>query len=159
MKIAIQVTTNNLGDIVVEEIEERSTTNPEDQKAILVELLVKALYKITASYRVPKEMLDLGDEEYVDANTRHREQQKEPRPSTADRNRQLRESISEPNVQSIDPCGNCILDECCGSKEHTDIKNEDVNYDSEDNLIINDYEIPAVEEFLRILRNNQMLGQ
>lgn len=165
MKIAVQINTNNLGDIVVEELEERSTTNPEDQRAILVELLYKALYKITASYKIPREMLDLGDEEYVDAKTRHVEAQKEPKPSSAERNRQLRESMFGDNTDFNPSCNEdsrcpCSENSICDTEDPNDYSstegdiNSDEKSNDEDFLVIQEHELPAIEQFLKILRQN-----
>lgn len=49
----------------------QNTTNPQDQQAIIVELLYEMLYKAKAAYRIPDEMLDIGD--YIPAKLRQRE--------------------------------------------------------------------------------------
>ena len=67
----MQVETATLGDIVLEQVENQNTTNPQDQQAILVELVYEILYKVKAVYGIPDEMLDIGD--YVPAKLRPRE--------------------------------------------------------------------------------------
>lgn len=71
MKIVMQIETANLGDMGLEQTELQNTTNPQDQQAILVELLYELLYKIKAAYRIPDEMLDIGD--YIPSKLRPRE--------------------------------------------------------------------------------------
>lgn len=68
MKVSIQIQTPTLGDMVIEESNDKTTTNKEDQRAIIVELLYEVLYKVQAAYRIPKEMLDIGD--YTQASDR-----------------------------------------------------------------------------------------
>lgn len=141
MKIIIQVATATLGDIAIEETNEKNTTNPDDQRAILVELLYEAIYKIQASYRIPTEMLDMG--EYTSADVRHQELLKQPRESSAERNR-LAQDIEK--------------QECCGQGGCCD---SSVNEDSEQNiegdveLYIEDHEVPAIQMFLAALRSGQ----
>jgi len=67
----MQVETATLGDIVLEQVENQNTTNPQDQQAIVVELIYELLYKVKAVYRIPDEMLDIGD--YVPSKLRPRE--------------------------------------------------------------------------------------
>lgn len=71
MKITMQVETATLGDIVLEQVENQNTTNPQDQQAIIVELVYEVLYKVKAVYGIPDAMLDIGD--YIPAKLRPRE--------------------------------------------------------------------------------------
>lgn len=50
----------------------QNTTNLQDQQAVMVELLYETLYKVKAAYRIPDEMLDIGN--YIPAKLRPREQ-------------------------------------------------------------------------------------
>lgn len=90
MKIAIQVATATMGDIVIETSEEKNTTNVEQQKGVLVELLWDAIRKIKAVYQIEDGMLDLDD--YETADERHQKHLAIPKPSTAEFNRQQREA-------------------------------------------------------------------
>lgn len=49
----------------------QTTTNLQDQQAIIVELMYEVLYKVKAVYRIPDAMLDIG--EYIPAKLRPRE--------------------------------------------------------------------------------------
>lgn len=71
MKVVIQIETSTLGDVVFEQVDGQTTTNPTDQQAIIVELLYEVIYKVKASYRISDEMLDIGD--YIPAKLRKRE--------------------------------------------------------------------------------------
>ena len=70
MKVVTQIETATLGDIVLEQTDMQTTTNLQDQQAIIVELLYEILYKVKAAYRIPDAMLDIGD--YVPAKLRPR---------------------------------------------------------------------------------------
>jgi len=61
IKVVIQVETATLGDSGFEQSELQNTTNPQEQQAILVELLYEILFKVKAAYAIPDEMLDIGD--------------------------------------------------------------------------------------------------
>jgi hypothetical protein len=91
VKIILQISTSTLGDMAIEETEDKTTTNREDQKAIIVELLAQALYKVTAAYDIDKDMFDLGDAPYVTAEDRKHEQDRQPRYSSAAANRAIRD--------------------------------------------------------------------
>ena len=71
MKIVLQIETSTLGDVVFEQVDGQTTTNPADQQAIIVELLYEIIYKVKASYRIPDAMLDIG--EYIPAKLRKKE--------------------------------------------------------------------------------------
>lgn len=100
MKIAMQITTPSMGDIVIEVMEEKNTTNVEQQKGILTELIFDVLHKIQAVYQIPQEMLDIG--EYENADSRFQKQQALPKPSSAERNRQeamIHHEINSPQTK------------------------------------------------------------
>jgi hypothetical protein len=97
MKIAIQVSTPSMGDVVIEVAEDKNTTNIEQQKGILVELIFDVIRKIQAVYSIPKGMLDLED--YENADSRFQAQQALPKPSSAERNRQEAKALEEEQLQ------------------------------------------------------------
>lgn len=125
MKIAVQIATANMGDIVIEVAEEKNTTNVEQQKAVLVELLWDAVRKIKAVYEIPQEFLDIGD--YESADQRHQKTLAEPKPSSAERNRQERLAGSSDHSQSQ----HTIAKSC--SCDHAAEPDAD-EFDEEDNL-------------------------
>lgn len=86
MKIAIQVSTSTMGDIVIETSEEKNTQNEEQQKGILVELIWDAVRKVKAVYNISDGLLDIGD--YETADSRYQKEQATPKPSSAEANRQ-----------------------------------------------------------------------
>ncbi len=151
MKIALQITTATLGDMVIEEADDKTTTNPYDQKSIVVELLVQALGKVVAAYKIPKEMLDLDDEDgpYQTAHARKVEQDKEPKYSSAEANRlalQVTSGSEEPLHRLCTGCdGPCVAEEsevdnepegtCCCPHTHPKNDIEEEEDDSEDMII------------------------
>ncbi len=154
MKIIVQVQTSTLGDIAIEEFEDRSTTNATDQQATLVELLYKAMFKVQASYKIPREMLDLGEEEYIDTETRYHEEQKQAKPSSAERNRRDREKSERDNSKSekfLKEHGSCATGDCCGDSK--DVEKEPQIED--DVLFIEEHELVAVQKFLKKLRKKE----
>lgn len=70
MKVVTQIETATLGDIVIEQSEHQNTTNPQEQQAIVVELLYEVLFKAKAAYAIPDDMLDIGG--YVPSKLRPR---------------------------------------------------------------------------------------
>jgi hypothetical protein len=70
VKVVTQIETATLGDIVIEQSEHQNTTNPQEQQAIVVELLYEVLFKAKAAYAIPDDMLDIGD--YVPSKLRPR---------------------------------------------------------------------------------------
>lgn len=93
MKVSLQIVTPTLGDVVFEVVEEKTTTNADDQRAILVELLYNIFGKAQMCYEIPKEMLDLG--EYSPAQERYLEEQKKSKPSSAEKNRSSTPGLTE----------------------------------------------------------------
>lgn len=139
MKIALQITTATLGDMVIEEADEKTTTNVEDQKAIVVELLVRALSKVTAAYKIPKEMLDMGDDDYVDAHARKVEQDKQPRYSSAEQNRSRYAPVDEmadedKYDESSSSCQNGIC--TCPPANENPQEDEDLDLSEEEYAVI-----------------------
>lgn len=143
MKIALQITTATLGDMVIEEADEKTTTNVEDQKAIVVELLVRALSKVTAAYKIPKEMLDMGDDDYVDAHARKVEQDKQPRYSSAEQNRNSHvEKLAAEDQYDKNMC----RDGVCNCPP------ENENSDEDEDLDLSEEEYAVIQQIVRLMK-------
>lgn len=127
MKIALQISTANLGDIVIEETEDKTTTNKKDQQAILTELIFEVLRKVQAVYQIPQDMLDLGD--YTSAEDRFHEERKTAKPSSAERNRQRHFSANSHVQEEPSPVKDDIEEVDSDEKydEYVDITDEEMD--------------------------------
>jgi hypothetical protein len=139
VKIILQISTSTLGDMAIEETEDKTTTNREDQKAIIVELLAQALYKVTAAYDISKDMFDLGDAPYTSADERKYEEDRQPRYSSAAANRAVH-NIEPTHTGHSSP------------QDRNECYCDRVSEEGEDELVLTEEELEFVKGIISVMR-------
>lgn len=142
MKIAVQVATATMGDVVIEVSEEKNTKNIEQQQVILAELIHDVFKKIQAVYDIPTDILDLAD--YEKADVRYQKELAKPKPSSAEHNR--KQHPGSPHHT----CSHCQAEaeqELYDEKSDDSEENQDENY-----LDITDEELELAVALIRATR-------